>query len=174
MSAAVSRARPFGQRLEHGIGHSGREPSSVASKQAVPFAILVRQVSPLCAGPRDPNHTFKIGRVVLRRPAATPTLRRQQRPDWFPLAIRYPDPIAQRRFQKATLNQNTSLRSSVVHEAQLQFMEAHTLLSKDLSQASTHSTYHVEAGRWNATRIAARARYPAHEIHSCAVDRARR
>jgi hypothetical protein len=34
----------LGQRLEHGIKHAGRDPSSIAPENAVPLAILVRQV----------------------------------------------------------------------------------------------------------------------------------
>ena len=63
--------RQFGQCLEHGIEHTGRDPSSITSEHAVPLAILIRQMSPLRAGPRDPHHAFKIGTIILRRAAST-------------------------------------------------------------------------------------------------------
>jgi len=37
----------FGQILEHGIENAGRASSSIASKNAVPVVILVRQMPPL-------------------------------------------------------------------------------------------------------------------------------
>ena len=84
--------RQFGQCLEHGIEHTGRDPSSITSEHAVPLAIFVRQVSPLRAGPRDPHHAFEIGTVILRWSAATPT--RQQRPDYFPFFVCNANPLA--------------------------------------------------------------------------------
>ena len=107
----------FGQRLEHGIEHAGRDPSSVAPEDAVPLAILIRQMSPLRAGARDPHHAFEVTSIILRRSATTSTLRRQQWPDQFPLFVRYSDPFAQGRLQKVALNRRASLRSSFVHEA---------------------------------------------------------
>ena len=59
-------SRQLGQRLEHGIEHAGRDPSSIATEHAVPLAIFVRQVSPLRSGSRVPHHTFKIRTVILR------------------------------------------------------------------------------------------------------------
>ena len=106
----------LGQRLEHGIEHARRDPSSIAPEDAVPLAILVRQVSPLRAGSRDPHHAFKIGTVILCRAAASPPFRRQQRPDHFPLFVRNADPFAQGRLQKPALNQGPSPQSSFVHE----------------------------------------------------------
>ena len=109
-------SRQLGQRLEHGIEHAGRDPSSIAPEHAVPLAILVGQVPPLRAGPRDPHHAFKIRTVILRRAASTATLRRQQWPDHFPLFVRNADPFAQGRLQKSALNQGPSPQSSFVHE----------------------------------------------------------
>jgi len=109
--------RQFGQRLEHGIEHAGRDPSSIAPEHAVPLAILIRQVPPLRARPRDPHHAFEIGAVILRRAASTTTLRRQQRPDHFPLFVRNANPLAQGCLQKTALNQGPSPQSSFVHEA---------------------------------------------------------
>lgn len=107
----------LGQRLEHGVEHAGRDPSSIAPEDAVPLAILVRQVSPLRAGPRDPHHAFKIAAIILRRAASTTTLRRQQRPDHSPFLVCNADPLAQGRLQKPALNQRPSPPSSFVHEA---------------------------------------------------------
>ena len=56
-----------GQRLEDDIEQAGRAPSSITPEDAVPLAILVRQVSPLHTGSRDPHHAFKMGAVILGR-----------------------------------------------------------------------------------------------------------
>ena len=109
-------SRQFGQRLEHRIEHAGRDPSAVASEDAVPLAILVRQVPPLRARPRDPHHAFEIGAVILRRAASTTMLRRQKRPDHFPFLVCNSDPLAQRCLQKTALNQGPSPQSSFVHK----------------------------------------------------------
>ena len=106
----------LGQRLEHGIEHAGRDPSSIATEHAVPLAILVGQMPPLRAGPRDPHHAFEIGAIILRRAASTTMLRRQQRPDHFPLFVRNANPLAQGCLQKSALNQGPSPQSSFVHE----------------------------------------------------------
>ena len=108
--------RQFGQRLEHGIEHTGRDPSSIAPEHAVPLAILVGQVPPLRAGPRNPHHAFKIRTVILRRAASTTMLRWQQRPDHFPFLVCNSDPLAQARLQKPASNQRPSPQSSFVHE----------------------------------------------------------
>ena len=108
--------RQFRQRLQHGIEHAGRNPSSIAPENAVPLAILIRQVTPLRSGPRDPHHAFEIGAVVLRRTAATTPLRWQQRPDHFPLFVRNANPLAQGCLQKPALNQGPSPQSSFVNE----------------------------------------------------------
>ena len=94
----------LGQRLEHGIEHARRDPSSIAPEDAVPLAILVRQVSPLRAGSRDPHHAFKIGTVILRWSTSTTMLGRQQRPDHFPFLVCHADPLAQGCLQKPALN----------------------------------------------------------------------
>lgn len=108
--------RQFRQRLEHGIEHAGRDPSSVPPEHAVPLAILVRQVSPLRSGSRDPHHAFEIAAVILRRTASTTIFRRQQRPDHFPLFVRNANTLAQGCLQKPALNQRPSPQSSFVHE----------------------------------------------------------
>ena len=104
------------QSLEHGIEHAGRDPSSIAPEHAVPLPILVRQVPPLRARPRNPHHAFKIGTIILGRSAATTMLSRQQRPDHFPFLVCDADPLAQGRPQKTALNQRPSPQSSFVHE----------------------------------------------------------
>ena len=108
--------RQFGQRLEHGIEHAGCDPSSIAPEHAVPLAILIRQVPPLRAGPRDPDHAFEIAAVILCRAASTTMLRRQKRPDHFPFLVRNANPLAQDCLQKPALNQRPSPQSSFVHE----------------------------------------------------------
>lgn len=108
--------RQLGQRFEHGIEHTGRDPSSIAPEHAVPLTIFVGQVPPLRAGPRDPHHAFKIGAVILRRATSATPLRRQQRPDHFPFLVCNADPLAQRCLQKPALNQAPSPQSSFVHE----------------------------------------------------------
>ena len=72
-------SRQFGQRLEHRIEHAGRDPSSVASENAVPLAIFIRQMPPLRSGSRDPHHAFEIEAVVLCTTAPATALRQQQR-----------------------------------------------------------------------------------------------
>lgn len=109
-------SRQFGQRLEHGIEHGGRNPSSITPEDAVPLAILIWQVTPLRSGPRDPHHTFEIGAIILCRLASAIMLRRQQQPDHFPFFVRNTDPLAQGRLQKPALNQRPSPQSSFVHE----------------------------------------------------------
>ncbi len=109
-------SRQLGQRLEHGIEHAGRDPSSIAPEHAVPLAIFVRQVSPLRSGSRDPHHAFKIGAIILRWPASATMLRRQQRPDHFPFLVCNANPLAQGCLQKSALNQGPSPQSSFVHE----------------------------------------------------------
>lgn len=108
--------RQFGQCLEHGIEHPGRDPSSIAPEYAVPLAIFVRKMPPLRAGARDPHHAFKIWAIILRRTASTTTLRRQQPPDHFPFLVCNADPLAQSCLQKTALNQRSSHQSSFVHE----------------------------------------------------------
>ena len=98
-------SRQFGQRLKHGIEHSGCDPSSVAPEDAVPLAILIRQMSPLRTSPRNPHHTFEIETVILGRATSAPALRRQQWPDHFPFFVRNTDPFAQGYLQKPALNQ---------------------------------------------------------------------
>lgn len=63
--------------FEHRVEDPGLDPSSIASENTVPFAILVRQVTPLRACPRHPHHSVEIASVILRRGAPTPELRRQ-------------------------------------------------------------------------------------------------
>ena len=59
----------FRQCFEHCVEHTGLHPSSVAAKDAVPFAIFVGQVPPLRPRPRHPHHAFVVEPVILRRSA---------------------------------------------------------------------------------------------------------
>lgn len=107
----------LGQRLQQGVEHPGLDPAPVAPEHAVPLAIFVGKMPPLRARPRHPHHALEIGPIVSGRPTSATIFRRQQRTDQRPLLIRYPDPLAQRRLQKAALNQPPSLKSSFVHDA---------------------------------------------------------
>src|SRR3546814_16881290 len=102
----------FGQRLEHGIEHAGRDPSSIPPEDAVPLAILVRQMPPLRTGPGNPPHALEIAAIILCRAAATAALSRQQRPDTRPLLIRYTDPPANSSLKQVALHQTPTPRSS--------------------------------------------------------------
>jgi hypothetical protein len=95
--------RHFRQRFEHCIEHAGLDPSSVASKHAVPLAIFVRQVPPLRTRPRHPHHTFEIQPVVLGRTASPTSLRRQKRANQRPLRVRHANPLTQRCLPKDSL-----------------------------------------------------------------------
>jgi len=99
-----------------GDRHAGRDPSSIAPEHTVPLAIFTRQAPPLRAGPRDPDHAFKIRTVILRRAASTAALRRQQWLDHSPVFVRNADPLAPGCLQKPALNQGPSPQSSFVHE----------------------------------------------------------
>src|SRR3546814_13304698 len=96
---------------------AGRDPSSIPPEDAVPLAILVRQMPPLRTGPGNPHHALEIAAIILCRAAATAALSRQQRPDQRPLLIRYTDPLAQRCLHKLALNQALRLSSRSVHTA---------------------------------------------------------
>lgn len=170
--------RQFGQCLEHGIEHTGRDPSSITSEHAVPLAILIRQMSPLRAGPRDPHHAFKIGTIILRRAASTTTLRRQQRPDHSPFLVCNADPLAQGRLQKPALNQwigNASRIAGRPCRATATFTSPRSILSSGYPLVSEcrnlgsykRSTLRFPKGRprlpWLTDRQADRMRrYPPH------------
>ena len=69
---------PFPQRFEHRIENSGRHPTSVTPENAVPLAIVIRQVPPLRTRARNPHHAFEVEPIVLCWATATTTLSRQQ------------------------------------------------------------------------------------------------
>jgi hypothetical protein len=79
--------RQFRQRFEHCIEHASLNPSSVAAKNAVPFAIFIGQMPPLRTRPRHPHHAFVVTPVILRRTATPASLRGQQWPDQCPLIV---------------------------------------------------------------------------------------
>src|SRR3546814_3299430 len=83
----------FGQRLENGIEHAGRDPSSIPPEDAVPLAILVRPMPPLRTGPGNPHHALEIAAIILFRAAATAALPRQQPPEPPQLPNRHTDPL---------------------------------------------------------------------------------
>lgn len=105
------------QALQHGIEDANLHPAPVTAEDAVPFAIIVREMPPLRARPRQPHHAFEVATVVLCRAAAAPALGRQQRPDHRPLLVRKTNPLAQGFLQKEALNQSLSPTSTFVHDA---------------------------------------------------------
>ncbi len=171
-------SRQFGQRLEHGIEHAGRDPSPIAPEHAVPLTILVWQVSPLRAGSRNPHHAFKIRAIILRRAASTTMLRRQQRPDHFPFLVCNADTLAQSCLQKPALNQwigNASRIAGRSCRATATFTSPRSILSSGYALVSEcrnlgsykRSTLRFPKGRprlpWLTDRQADRMRrYPPH------------
>src|SRR3546814_18114294 len=104
----------LGERLQHGVEHSGRHPATIPPEHAVPLAVLVGQVPPQRPRPRHPDHALEIAPVVASRTASSTALSRKQRPDQCPLVLRYSNPLAQRRHHKTALNKTKSLdRTSV-------------------------------------------------------------
>ena len=106
----------FRQRFEHRLEHADLDPASVAPEDAVPLAVFIRQVSPLCAGARHPHHAFEIAPVVVCRTAAAPVLCGKKRTDHRPFFIRQTNPFAQGCLQMEALNQNPTPQSTFVHE----------------------------------------------------------
>jgi hypothetical protein len=104
------------QRFEHRLEYTSLDPSSVTPEDAVPLAIVIRQVSPLRSRARHPHHTFKITPVVLRRAASAPSFSRQKRADQRPFLVRQTNPFAQGCLQMEALNQNPIPQSTFVHE----------------------------------------------------------
>lgn len=104
------------QAFQHGIENTDLQPAPVTAEDAVPFAVVVREMPPLRARPRQPHHALEVAAVVLRRSATAPALGRQQRTDQRPFLVRQTDTLAQGFLQKEALNQSASLRSSFVHE----------------------------------------------------------
>ena len=106
----------FGQGFQHRLEHAGLDPSPVTAKDAVPFAIFVRQMSPLRSGARHPHHAFEIAAIVLCRATATPSFSGKKGPDQRPFLICHTYPFAQGCLQIAALNQNPIPQSTFVHE----------------------------------------------------------
>ena len=99
-----------GERLQHGFEHTRPNPAAIPPEHAVPLAVPVWQMPPLRARPRHPHHAFKIWPVFARGAAASPPLRGQQWTDQRPLIIGNPDPLAQRRLQKDSLESTVQTR----------------------------------------------------------------
>lgn len=106
----------FSQGFKHRIEYARRHPASVASEYAVPLPIVIRQVTPLRSDSGNPNNTFEIQTIVLRRTAPTTRLTRKERPDDGSFFVRKPNMLAQRCLQKAALNQSGMVLSIFVHE----------------------------------------------------------
>lgn len=47
----------LGQGFQHGVEHTGLDPTPVSLKDAVPLPILAWQTPPMRARSRDPQHT---------------------------------------------------------------------------------------------------------------------
>ena len=128
----------FCQRFEHRIEHASLNPSSVAAKDAVPFAIFVGEVSPLCPSPRHSHHAFVVETVILRQSTTASALRRQQWPDQCPLVVQYANTLAQSCLPKDSL-ESTS--------------ESHVnLCPRNLAYAGLAATY--GAACWNTDELA--------------------
>lgn len=106
----------FGQGFEHRLEYAGLDPASVTAEDAVPLAIFVRQMPPLCAGARHPHHAFEIASIVLGRAAAAPSFSRKKRTDQRPFLVRQTNPFAQGCLQRGALNQNRIPQSTFVNE----------------------------------------------------------
>jgi hypothetical protein len=104
------------QRFEHRLEHASLNPALVTAKDAVPLAVFIGQVSPLCARARHPHHALEIAPVVLGRTAAPTSFSGQQWPDQRPFFVRHTNPFAQGCLQKEALNQNQIQQSTFVHE----------------------------------------------------------
>lgn len=104
------------QRFEHGLEHTGLDPASISAEDAVPLAVFVGQMSPLCAGARHPHHAFEISSIVLRRAATAPAFSRKKRTDQRPFLLRQTNPFAQACLQIEALNQKQIPQSTFVHE----------------------------------------------------------
>jgi hypothetical protein len=72
---------------------------------------------PLRARAGHPHHALEEPPVVMCRTTAPTALGRQQRPDQFPFLVQQTNPLAQRRLQKAALNQPGTKPSTFVHVA---------------------------------------------------------
>ena len=92
----------FRQCLKHRIEHACLHPAPVATKHAVPFAVLIGKVTPLRPRPRHPHHPLEIAPVILCRATPAPPFGRQQRPNDCPFLVRYPNPLAQHRLPKSS------------------------------------------------------------------------
>ncbi len=78
----------FGQCFEHRLKHAGLDPASIPAEDAVPFAVFIRQVSPLRSSARHPYHAFEIAPIVLSGAASAPLLRGKKRTDHRPFIVR--------------------------------------------------------------------------------------
>lgn len=101
---------------ESGFVALEEEIAALVAEDAVPLAILIRQMTPLRARARHPHHAFEIAPIVLCRPTATPSFSRQKWADQRPLLVRHTNPFAQGCLQIAALNQNRIPQSTFVHE----------------------------------------------------------
>ena len=76
------------QCLQKGIPDTLFGPATEAHIDGVPLAVSLMHVAPGTADPQHVKHSIEKKPVIARGPRPTAALRRQQRPDQFPLRIR--------------------------------------------------------------------------------------
>ena len=104
------------QRFEHRLEHPSLDPASISAEDAVPFAVFVRQMSPLRSRARHPHHALEIAPIVLGRAASASLLSGKKRTYQRPFLVRQTNPFAQGYLQIEALNQNQFPQSTFVHE----------------------------------------------------------
>jgi len=76
------------QRLQQGIPHALFGPAPEPNIGRVPYAISLMHIAPGAACAQPMQHSIREAPIIARWPGMAATLRRQQRPDQFPLRIR--------------------------------------------------------------------------------------
>ena len=75
------------QSLENPLPDALLRPAPKARVDGEPFAEVLRQIPPGCAGPRDPQHSFDKHSIVARGGAGITRLARQLWRNPFPLLL---------------------------------------------------------------------------------------
>lgn len=76
-----------GQLAEHALPHARLRPAIIPLEHAVPGTELLRQLSPVCARPCNPEHSIDEQPIVFAGAAWIPCLSRQEVLDVMPLII---------------------------------------------------------------------------------------
>src|SRR6185437_4223223 len=76
-----------GQLTEQALPHARLRPAIIPLEHAVPCTELLRQLSPVCARPGNPQHRVYEQAVVSRRPAWVTLLAGQKALDVIPLIV---------------------------------------------------------------------------------------